>query len=82
VTVAPPANAGLLAGTLAPGFLDAELTSERARLSGQLARATAQRRAAEARLEAVRTSFAIRLGRALARPLDTARGVVGRNRRS
>jgi len=82
VTVAPPANAGLLAGTLPPGFLDAELTSERARLSGQLARATAQRRAAEARLEAVRTSIANRLGRALARPLDTARGVVGRNRRS
>jgi len=82
VTVEPPANAGLLGGTLPPGFLDAELASERARLSEQLARATAQRRTAEAGLEAVRTSIANRLGRALARPLDTARGVVGRNRRS
>jgi hypothetical protein len=82
VTVEPPADAGLLGGTLPPGFLDADLTSERARLSAQLARATARRRAAEARLEAVRTSVANRLGRALARPLDTARGVVARNRRS
>jgi hypothetical protein len=71
----------LLSGVLPPGFLDAELTSERALLSDQLADATARREAAEAQLERVRTSIANRLGRALARPLDTARGVVGRNRR-
>jgi hypothetical protein len=82
VTVEPSTGTGLLGGTLPPGFLDAELTSERARLSAQLARATAERRAAEARLETVRTSIGSRLGRALARPLDTARGVVGRSRRT
>jgi hypothetical protein len=82
VTVEPPADAGLLGGALPPGFLNGELTAERTRLSAQLARAVAQRRAAEAQLGAVRTSVVNRLGRALARPLDTARGVVGRNRRS
>jgi hypothetical protein len=82
VTIEPPAGAGLLGGTLPTGYLDAELASERGRLSAQLARATARRRAAEAQLESVRTSLATRLGRALSRPLDTARGVVGRNRRS
>jgi hypothetical protein len=81
VAIEPPMGAGLLGGTLPPGYLDAELTSERARLSAELARATAERRAAEARLKAVRTSIASRVGRALSRPLDTARGVVGRNRR-
>jgi hypothetical protein len=81
VTVEPPADAGLLSGVLPPGFLDAELASERARLSDQLAGATAERQASEARLKTVRTSIANRLGRALARPLDTARGVVGRSRR-
>jgi hypothetical protein len=82
VSVEAAAGAGLLDGTLRPRFLDAEVTSERARLSAQLARATTRRRAAEARLEAARTSIASRLGRALARSADTARGVVGRNRRN
>jgi hypothetical protein len=82
VTIEPATGTGLLDGTLPPGFLDAELTSERARLSARLAGATTRRRAAEARLEAVRSSVASRLGRALARPLDSARAVVGRNRRN
>jgi hypothetical protein len=81
VTIEPPVGAGLLGGTLPPGYLDAELISVRERLSAELAHATAQRRTAEARLKAVRTSIASRLGRALSRPLDTAREVVGRNRR-
>ena len=81
VTVEPPVGAGLLGGRVPPGFLDAELASERASLSAELAQATEERRAAEARLHAIDSSAAIRIGRALARPLDAARGLARRTAR-